>query len=194
MTILKFLQYSGQILVDDVDIAHVPYRVLRSKITTVSQDNIEFDESVRFNLCPWTMNVSRDEGNVIEAAVESILDHLGLWELVQSFGGLDTKMSVLGLSEGQKQLMSIARACLHKLSTSSRLVFMDEPTSSLDNASEQAAQSVMDIAFWDCTVVVVAHRDEAVADANMIVYMEDGKVVRKTYPNPKVPEPGAPTT
>lgn len=193
LTLLNFLEYTGKIFIDNIDISKVPREVLRSRITTVSQDDIEFDASVRFNLCPWTMSVSPYKGNVNEAAVFNILDGLGLLRLVAK-KGLDAKMSELKLSHGQKQLMSIARACLHKLATSSRLVIMDEPTSNLDAVSEEMAQHVMDIAFWDCTVIVVAHRTETLADANIMIKMKDGKIAKQTFPNPKVPEVATPIT
>lgn len=189
MSLLNFLDYTGRITIDGIDISTVPRSVLRTRITTVAQDTIEFNESIRFNLCPWTMSVSQTEGNVHDDSVIEMLKALQIWDLAVPQGGLEAKVSELGLSHGQKKLLCIARACLHKLNTRSRLVIMDESTSGLDGELEQLALQVMETAFWDCTVIEVAHRREALADADIILHMANGKIVREEHPKAGAPKP-----
>lgn len=177
-----------------MDITKIPKHVLRTQvITTLSPDIIEFDESVRFNLCPWTMSVSPDEGNVHDIAPIELLKELGLWGLVALHGGLDAKMADLGLSQGQKQLMCIARACLHKLSTGSRLVLMDNVTSGLDSEAEEAARNAMAVAFDDCTVFMVSHVPEHLENCNYMLRFKDGVMrMRSQEPRFKPPPPQLP--
>lgn len=174
LTILKLLDYSGTITIDGVNIATVPHHTLRSKITTISQDSIEFDASVRTNLSPWSLGSSGP--SVSDDDMKRMLRNVGLWELVESNDGLDAKVSEVGLSQGQMQLLCIARACLHKQVTGSKLVVMDEATSNLDVGTEEQVQLVMNTVFADCTVVAVAHRVETLADASMLIRMKDGQI------------------
>lgn len=193
MALLNFLEYTGTITIDGIDISKVDPEVLRASVTTVSQDSIEFDNTVRFNLCPWTMNATTtEEGNVNEVGVIELLEELGLWQLVRQFGGLDAKLSDLGLSQGQKQLICVIRACLHKLSSGSRLVIMDESTSELDADMVETVKDAMNVAFWDCTVITVAHRPEALDDVDMIMHMDEGRIVRKELPKQGMPVQATP--
>lgn len=179
MTLLKFLNYSGRIIIDDIDISTVAHHELRSKITTISQDGIEFDASVRSNLLPYNgiMTGHKLEG-FSDGDLKKALEGVDLWDLVKAAGGLDTKMSKLNLSHGQMQLVCIARACLHNRKTRSKLVIIDEATSNLDIDTESTAQRVMNEAFRGCTVIAVAHRVETLSDADMYIRMKDGKIAK----------------
>lgn len=181
LTLLKFLEYSGEITIDNVKLSDIPRRELRDRIiTSVSQDTIDFEGSVRYNLCPWTMHESKDSGNAHPIAVKSVLDSLGIWRIVEENGGLDAQMSELKLSHGEKHLMCIARACLHKLATGSRIVVMDEASSNLDPDIEKTAHKVMRTCFEDCTVLSVVHRQQTLQECNMIFKFKDGKMSVRT--------------
>lgn len=127
------------------------------------------------------MGTSGNERNAQEASVVNMLQALGLWELARRKGGLDARISELELSPGQKHLLCIARACVHRIQTKSRLVIMDECTSNLDKEAEELAVQLMDLVFTDCTVIQVAHRSAALDDADIILYMKNGEIVDKEF-------------
>lgn len=183
MTLLKFTEFVGNIFIDGKDIRRISHGELRTRITTISQDLIQFGDTVRFNVCPWTMSDSPGkDGNPEDVAIIKVLRQLGLWDFIQAKGGLDTKLCDLGLSHGQLQLLCIARGLLHKVSFRGKLVLMDEPTSGLDIETQKLVQQVFKDTFADCTVITVAHRVETLSDANIILHMDNGKVVARTKP------------
>lgn len=178
LTLLGFLQYTGQITIDDVDIANIPKQILRSKyITTVSQDSIDFDESVKYNLCPWTMSKSQAaEGNPNNLALACLLSELGLWDVIGGEKGLDVKVSALGLSPGQKQLFAIARGCMQHMTFDGNIVLMDEVTSNLDQDTQDNVIRVLKEVFEDATVFMVAHRTETLQGVDLIMTVENGSI------------------
>jgi len=97
----------------------------------------------------------------------------GMLETISSRGGLDADFESIGLSHGQKQLFCLARALLSK----SPLVLLDEATSSVDHHSDDQAQKVLAEAFKEKTMLVVAHRLETIADLDLVVVMENGRIV-----------------
>lgn len=183
MALLNFLEYSGSITVDGFDISRIPQLVLRQKITTISQDVIDLDGTVQFNLCPWTMNVTdKQEGNVVPDSLRIVLQALGMWQFIVENGGVTAKISEIGLSHGQLQLLTIGRGMLHNLRTGSNVVIMDELTSHLDPRTEKIVQAAMDKAFVDRTVISVVHREGLLKGADIVLRMKDGKIVEKSYP------------
>lgn len=182
LTLLNFLECDGTILIDGQDISRLPQKYLRQHITTISQDPIELDGTVHYNLCPWTMEVSTTKGNVHLDSVDSILRRLGLREKIDMNGGLRAPMSNMKFSQGELQLFGIARSMLRALSTNSRVVIMDEPTSDLDDATAEMVKVALKEAFKHHTVLMVAHRPESLDDATMIVHMINGRVFKTTYP------------
>lgn len=91
-------------------------------------------------------------------------------------GRLDTSMVDIGLSAGQQQQFNIARAIIHHQRTDSKIVLMDEPTSSLGFDEDAEMQDVMARVFSQCTVVMVTHRVEAVHNRQIVVELENGRV------------------
>lgn len=182
LSLLGFLQYTGQITIDDVDIASIPKQILRSRyITTVSQDLIDFDESVKYNLCPWTMSKSQaPEGNPNNIALACLLTELGLWDVIGGEMGLDVKVSALGLSQGQKQLFAIARGCMQHMTFDGNIVLMDEVTSNLDQETQENVVRVLKEVFEDATVFMVAHRTETLEGVDLIMTVENGSISMTT--------------
>lgn len=101
------------------------------------------------------------------------LSRAGMWETISCRGGLDADFESIGLSHGQKQLFGIARALLSK----SPVVLLDEATSSVDHHSDKQAQKVLAEAFKEKTMLIVAHRLETIADLDLVVVMENGRIV-----------------
>lgn len=166
-----------------MNIAKVPRHILRSQITTITQDSVELDGSLRYNLLAFKLARSEGDQTLYDADVVEVLSRVHLWEYVTLHGGLDAAMSDLAFSSGQKQLMSIARAVLHHRLTGTKIVLMDEPTSNLDLDTDRHIQKEIfaDI-FGECTVLMVAHRLETLrADgAYLVVEMADGAINRVT--------------
>ncbi|KAG5986118.1 hypothetical protein E4U43_005653 [Claviceps pusilla] len=180
LTLLRLLDYDGTILIDDTDITSLPRQHLRRRITTLPQDVIELSGSVRENLDPFAtpaatidpaLSRPADHDTMVEALIR-----VGIWDHISSNGGLDTSLSRLSLSHGQKQLLSLARALLHQARTGSRIVLVDEATSSMDLETDSRMRTVMEEAFAQCTVVIVSHRAETLRGVDVVVELEGGRL------------------
>lgn len=185
MTILGFLEYTGQIVIDGVDLATVPQQLLRSRITTMSQDLLDFEGTVRYNLCPWLFDdaVTSVTGTMPDfETISELLWRLELWPLIQRKGGLDVQLSELALSRGQVQLLCIARGILHKLATNSKVVLIDEVASALDRRTDRHIQQLMSEMLKDCTILMIGHRSETLQHTDVILQMQDGKFVAQADP------------
>ena len=168
-------------LVDGIDTKDVLGQVLQSRITTITQDPVDIYSSLRANIYPFerTGNAPIPDATMVDA-----LSRVGLWETVQSAGGLDADLDALQLSHGQKQLFYLARAILHHEMTGGRLVLVDEATSDIDQETEKRIIQIMEEAFADCTVLTIAHRVETLQNADIIVRLDGGKLVETSsmYP------------
>lgn len=176
LTILHLLEHSGVVRIDGLDIRRVPRNMLRSRITTITQSGIELPGSVRFNINPWG-GTQLGQAAVTDDMIIAVLQHIGsgLWEVIESRGGLDAEMNKLQLSQGQKQLIQLARAVIHKQSFASKIVLVDEGSASLDQDSESRVQTLMDEEFRDCTVLTISHRPTSSQHADFFIRMTDGK-------------------
>ncbi|KAK2738351.1 ABC multidrug transporter [Colletotrichum kahawae] len=161
---------SGTIEVDGVDISTVPISRLRESLVALPQDALFLPGSVRRNLDP--LDKSHD------AAVWDALEKTRLKSLFEDKGGLDVDFETEWLSAGQKQLFCMARAMLRE----SRVLLLDEATSSLDQATEQVVQDLIRSEFEGWTVIVIAHRLQAVVDFDKVVALQDGEVVEFDHP------------
>ena len=130
---------------------------------------------MRHNLDPTNPSASTNDDELT-----SVLVRVGLWDSVLARGGLDAELDTLGLSSGQKQLFSLARAVLSVRragrETKGGLVLMDEATSNVDGQTDKKMQAIMREEFASSTVVVVAHRLETLDDADLVVVLDDGRV------------------
>lgn len=171
------VEYTGSITIDGIDISTISRAELRSRITIISQDTIQLDGTVRENLIPYP-GQSEDE-TLHDVILEETLEEVGLSDDVESAGGLDVSLSSLYLSQGQKQLLCMARAMLKNMCTGSRLVVMDEPTSSLDEDTDSRIQDLMSDAFVNCTILMAAQRADTLWDANVRLEVENGSVTKR---------------
>lgn len=147
LTMLRLIELSsGSITIDGVNITDIPLQKLRSSITTVAQDPLLLPASIRRNL---DLN-----GTTTDASMIAALRKVCLWDLVSERGGLDAILSKDSLSQGQLQLLALARALLQ----TSKIVLLDEATSNLDHETDQIIQAVIRDDFATCTVIAIAHR------------------------------------
>ncbi|KAG9259030.1 putative ABC bile acid transporter [Emericellopsis atlantica] len=152
----------GRVMIGGVDLAQVDRLALRSQVTYVQQDPILFPGSLRANLDP--------EGKYSDAECQNALN------LVLGPGwSIDMEIDANGnnLSQGQRQLISIGRAVLRR----SGLVILDEATASIDRPTAARVQRILREELTESTVITIAHRLEAVADANWCLRLDKGKVV-----------------
>lgn len=194
MTLLGFLSYSGNIKIDGLEISAVQRDELRGRITTISQEQLELAGSIRANLRPYDLD---GKGTVYTSYLDSksqskdgdatprnnddelqaLLERLCLWEAITATsGGLDGTLADASLSHGQMQLLCLARGILRRRTTGSRVVLVDEATSSVDPMTDAAARLVMADEFAGCTVLTVTHRPETLAAADVRVELAQGRI------------------
>ncbi|EXF85940.1 5'-nucleotidase [Colletotrichum fioriniae PJ7] len=156
----------GNIKLDGIDIATVMQDALRSRINVVSQDPFLVPGTIRFNIDPF--GVVSNDGEISQA-----LEKVGLWDIVLRQGGLDKDMNPVAWSAGQKQLFCLARAMVRK----SKVLILDEATSSVDIATESVMQNIVDTEFAGCTVLAVMHRLGHVGQYDKVALLGDGEVL-----------------
>ncbi|KAJ6789938.1 hypothetical protein PWT90_07566 [Aphanocladium album] len=176
LALLSFLDYSGSIRIDGRDVRTIPPDLLRSRIITVSQDDVELAASIRVNLNPYEAQDANDR--ISDDLMIDYLTRVKLWPLIQAHGGLDAQLRDLKFSKGQKQLLCIARAMLRRQHTSASLILVDEATSNIDEETDEEIQAEIAAAFARCTVLTVTHRMSAVHHADVIVELENGNLNR----------------
>ncbi|PMB71894.1 Canalicular multispecific organic anion transporter 2 [Beauveria bassiana] len=175
LSLLHMMEYRGKISIDGRDIKTVPRRILRSRITTLTQDGVELKGTIRANAFPYSIAAA-----AVAPADEDIvaaLDRVGLWAHLQRHGGLDADITDARLSHGQRQLLFLARAVLHHQALRTRIVLVDEATSALDPQAEADAQALMAEAFADCTVLTISHRREGLDFVERVLEVDAGQLV-----------------
>ncbi|APE32803.1 multidrug ABC transporter ATP-binding protein [Nocardia mangyaensis] len=160
---------AGTITIDDVDITTITRDHLRSRIGMVLQDTWLFKGTIRENIAYGNPNAS--EHDIQAAARAAYVDRFvhslprGYDTVIDEEGG--------GVSAGEKQLITIARAFLAKPS----ILILDEATSSVDTRTELLVQQATAALRRDRTSFVIAHRLSTIRDADLIVVMEKGRIV-----------------
>ncbi len=189
MSLLGLLEYEGNIVIDGVDIRQAPRDQLRSRIITITQDSVEFEGTIRDNLLPFekdwagvlpkTADATEAEKRRREFILRETLVHLRLWPMLEDKKELETLVSDAGFSYGERQLLCIARAAVHRRVYGGKLVLVDEATGGVDAWRDQIVREMIRDYFRGCTVLIVAHRSETVADSNISFKMVRGRV--KSY-------------
>merc|ERR1712137_444851 len=138
----------GPIKIDGIDISKIGLHELRSKISIVAQNPVLFSGTVRSNLDPF--GVYSDE------QIWVALEKCEMKQAIEESGGLDSTVSEFGdnFSNGQKQLLSLAKSLI----VESRILLLDEASSSLDVESDEKIQSTIRNAFDNTTILTIAHR------------------------------------
>jgi subfamily B ATP-binding cassette protein MsbA len=164
-----YMPISGSIYFDNQDISKVNLASLRNQISIVDQNTTLFDDTV-FNNIKYA-RPDADKKNILEAAKLSMSD-----EFINNLeNGYETMIGENGvkLSGGEKQRLSIARAFLKN----SRIILLDEATSSLDSETEEKIQKALEKLTINKTTIVIAHRLSTILNSDNIYVIDSGKII-----------------
>ncbi|KAI0391240.1 P-loop containing nucleoside triphosphate hydrolase protein [Xylariaceae sp. FL0594] len=187
--ILKLLdptsETSANLSIDDVPLCLVDRNTLRLRLIAMPQDAVFLPDGSTFqqNLDP--LDVASTE------ECQAALHTVGLWPAIQERGGLPGSMKSDTLSQGQRQLFSLARVVLRRrirardnAGCDGGILLLDEVTSSVDRETERAIQTIIRDEFRGYTILAVSHRLQFIMDYDRVVVMDKGKVVE--VGNPRV--------
>ncbi len=162
----------GQILIDSVDVEDYTLRDLRRHIALVTQQTSLFNDSIANNIAYGDLAGTPREA--IERAAEAAYAREFIEKLPRGYDTLVGENGVL-LSGGQRQRLAIARAILKN----APILILDEATSALDTESERYIQNALDHATRNRTTLVIAHRLSTIERADVIVVMDQGRIVEQ---------------
>ncbi len=161
----------GSVLVDGVDVREMDLGHLRKQIGIVLQTSLLFSDTIKANIAYGRPEATMDE---MLAAAKAAQAH----EFIEGFtNGYDTIVGERGvtLSGGQRQRVAIARALL----MNPRILILDDSTSSVDTQTEKLIQAALDTLMEGRTTFVIAHRLSTVRRADMILVMDQGRIVER---------------
>lgn len=170
--LMRFYEYQeGQILIDGMDTSEYKKNQLRSQFGMVLQDTWLFKGSIRDNIAYGREGASETE--IIQAAKAARADHF-IRTLPK---GYDTELNeeASNISQGQKQLLTIARAIL----ADPKILILDEATSSVDTRTELQIQKAMNRLMEGRTNFVIAHRLSTIKNADLILVMNEGTIIEQ---------------
>ncbi|OIW33171.1 P-loop containing nucleoside triphosphate hydrolase protein [Coniochaeta ligniaria NRRL 30616] len=173
-TLLRLLEVrpGSLITLDGVDITTLPRQTVRTAVAVVPQNPFFLkNKTIRENLVPQGPQTT-------DARILSVLHRLKMSDAIARLGGLDSPLDGDRLSQGQRQLLCLARAML----ADKKIVLLDEAASNVDERSERLIRQVIRDEFVGCTVVAVVHRLGAVADFNHVAVMSAGRLVEWDSP------------
>ncbi|ODV61657.1 ATP-binding cassette transporter YOR1 [Ascoidea rubescens DSM 1968] len=187
----------GKILIDGIDISKLGLKDLRSKLSIIPQDPVLFKGTIRSNLDPFNECLDDDlwdalvRGGLIE---EEFLGYMRyqekygeIYESVNKFHlnrmkkfGLNESVEDNGLnfSLGERQLLALSRALVRN----SKILIMDEATSSVDYETDSKIQETIYEQFSDCTILCIAHRLKTISNYDKIMVLENGEIVEFDTP------------
>ncbi|KAG8525211.1 uncharacterized protein KY384_008855 [Bacidia gigantensis] len=179
---------SGRITIDGIDISQLRLKDFRQRMTLIPQDPVLFSGTIRSALDPLSEHTDKDLLNALrkmhlfENPDFSVKTKTEKKTNPDLFANLDHHIHDHGsnLSQGQKQLLCLARATLSQ--SRNKIVVLDEATSAVDTATDAIIQRTMRELFHGCTVIVIAHRLETVSGFDRVIVMEGGRVVEEGPP------------
>ncbi|KAJ6779329.1 hypothetical protein PWT90_02512 [Aphanocladium album] len=180
LTLFRLLDLeSGSITIDGIDITDVAHNVLRPRLITVPQEPMLLPGSLRSNLVRSTGEAEEHD----ELDDEKLINHLKtveLWDVVEPQGGLGADSADLKLSQGQKQLVCMARALASK--DESSILILDEAMSTVDKQTEELMVKILEDHFAEHTIISVVHRLNTVEKFDTVLLLDAGEVVEAGSP------------
>ena len=171
----------GKIIIDGENISEIPLKKLRRAISIVPQEPFLLEGTLKTNLDPLNLYTEQE--------INEVLNNVKLYEMLEHdningkniLKGINTEIKEYGnnLSFGCRQLLCVARAILRK----SKIIILDEATSSVDQKTEDIISSAVDSMFKDSTVITIAHRINTVKKCDRIIVMNAGQVVETGKPD-----------
>jgi ATP-binding cassette subfamily B protein len=161
----------GRVMIDGLDVRDVTRASLRSQMGIVLQDTFLFSDTVMNNIRYGRQNSTDEE---VIAAAKLARAH----EFIQKLeNGYETVLGErgAGLSQGQRQLLAIARVAL----TNPRILILDEATSSVDTRTEREIQAALDTLLSGRTSFVIAHRLSTIRNAEQVLVLQDGRIIER---------------
>jgi ABC-type multidrug transport system fused ATPase/permease subunit len=187
--ILRLLEIgpSSRITIDGVDITTLPRQAVRAAVAVVPQHPFFLKHtSLRDNLVVLHRQQHRQahepqeqqQQHTDDDKILQVLCRLKMDDVIDRLGGLDSPLDADRLSQGQRQLLCVARAML----AGKRIILIDEASSNVDERSERLIRDVMREQFASCTVIAVAHRLGAVVDFDRVAVMGGGRLLEWDSP------------
>lgn len=162
---------AGAVYIDDLDVRRIPLRSLRHAVGYVPQDTFLFSESIR-------ENVAFGKPDATDEQVRYACEVAQLVETIDSLpNGIDTLLGERGvnLSGGQKQRVAIARAVI----ADPKILILDDAMSSVDTQTEEKILQRLRLVMEQRTSIIISHRISTVRDADLILVIDDGRIVER---------------
>ena len=178
--------FEGRIEIDGYNIQDIPLKKLRRSVSIVPQEPFLLEGTLKTNLDP--LNLYSD------SEIDEVLNNVKLYEMLEHdsadqnvIKGINTEIKEYGnnLSFGCRQLLCVARAVLRK----SKIIILDEATSSVDQKTEDIISNAVDNLFKDSTVITIAHRINTVKKCDKVIVMNNGEIVEVGRPNELINDP-----
>lgn len=165
--ILRFCDVEGEILIDGVNITKIPISALREIVAVIPQTPFIFSGTVRENLDPFKLHTDVEVYNTLEK-----IGFLNINDRFLDSGELDMKIDNDGqnFSQGQKQLLCIARALLRH----PKIVIMDEITANLDRNTDLLIHKTLNTVWEGVTKIIISHRPTGIVFCDQIIRLENG--------------------
>jgi ABC-type multidrug transport system fused ATPase/permease subunit len=182
----RFTEFEGNVIIDDVDISKLGLHKLRSKLTIIPQDPVLFIGTIRENLDPFKEHSDEKLWDALSIAglvkkedLESVKlqenddENLHKFHLNRTVEDDGTNFSI-----GERQLIALARALVRK----TKILILDEATSSVDYETDSKIQKTIASEFKDCTILCIAHRLNTILNYDRILVMDQGQIVEFDSP------------
>ncbi|WP_321376351.1 ABC transporter ATP-binding protein [uncultured Draconibacterium sp.] len=163
--------YRGSIKINGIELSEIPIGQIRETISIMQQDIYMFNDTVEFNISLGRKSISQSD---VEQSASFVYANYFIDQLPNKYQFV-VQDNGDNLSKGQAQLISFARA----IAGNSELIILDEATSAVDSITEQYIQKAIANIFSKKTVIAVAHRLSTIKNSDMILVLEDGRIIER---------------